>query len=243
LPAPNTNRRRRIFLATSARIEFRAYMWLVFALFAGNVMRLREEGGTRFVHPHVTQHGPESWKVKCGIRPAEAFPMTDGGTLIMRNSPASSRHSFGETADQPNAPSIAPFAIDLEDAFEPARNSDAFGSIRHTSQFDYSRSTTNVSFWSGLVAGLATLGVGAAIAFIAFTSEPAAAYGAAAVRSPRALEHLRSSLTVETVEVAETRFVPKKKHRVRRATAAGEDATAEAVVSEAAPEPEPGETE
>jgi hypothetical protein len=166
--------------------------------------------------------------------------MTDGGTLIMRPSPASSR--LGETAHH-DAPSIAPFAVDLEDAFEPARNSDAFGSIRQTSQVDDGRSTTNVSFWSGLVAGLATLGVGAAIAFTAFTSEPGSAYGAAALRSPHVLGHAGASLTVETVEVAETRFVPKKKHRARRVVTAGEDAPAEAAVSEPAPEPEPRETE
>jgi hypothetical protein len=169
--------------------------------------------------------------------------MTDGGTLIMRSGPASSRHRLGETVHQHNAPSIAPFAVDLEDAFEPARNSDAFGSIRQTSQVDYGRSTTDVSFWSGLVAGLATLGVGAAIAFMAFTSEPGSASGASALRSPHVREHVGSSLSVETVEVADTRFVPKKKHRVRRLVAPGEEAPAEAAVSEPAPEPEASETE
>lgn len=168
--------------------------------------------------------------------------MTDRGTLIMRNSPASSRHRLGETQHY-HSPSLAPFAIDLEDEGEPARNSDALGTLRRTSNVDYSRSTTNASFWSGLFAGLATLGVGVAIAFTAFTSEPSFA---GVRRDVHLVQHVASSLSVETAELTDTKLAPKKKHRARKvvaAPAAGDEAPAEAAAPEPAPAPEPSETE
>lgn len=177
----------------------------------------------------VTDIGPESWKVKCGVR--HAAPITDGGTLIMRNGPASARHELQRTHSS-HSPSIAPFAIDLEELEEPARNSDAFGEIRRTTSFDGGRTTTNVSFWSGLFAGLATIGVGVAIAVTAFTSDPAVSYGTVA-RSRHVVAHVGSSLAIDTVELAETKAAPKPKKKVVRARPADG-----AVEEPAAPAPE-----
>jgi hypothetical protein len=191
--------------------------------------RLGEELGPGLVHPDVQPSGPESWKVKCGVRrPEDLVPMTDQGTVIMRNGPASSRRAIErrllqQTQLQANAPSIMPYAIDIdpEDFEEPARNSDAFGSLRRqTSQVDVGRTTTRASFAAGLFAGLATLAAGAAVAFVAFTSEPATAFGIAA-RAPHVLSHVSSSISVDPVETAELKAPPPKKkvHRVRTVAA------------------------
>lgn len=165
--------------------------------------------------------------------------MTDGGTLIMRTSPA--KQHLGETRHH-HSPSLAPFAIDLEDEGPPARISDALGTLRHTSSFDYSRSTTNASFWSGLFAGLMTLGIGIAIGFMAFTTESSFV---GARRDVHIVEHVRSSLAVETVEVTDTKLVPKKKHRARKAavTTLAEEGASEVATPEPVPAPEPSETE
>ncbi|MFO0736801.1 MAG: hypothetical protein U0270_13030 [Labilithrix sp.] len=202
----------------------------------------------------MTDNGPESWKTKCGIRRSEeVVPMTDAGTLIMRNSPVSTRRarsSLQQTrhyhAPAPHHPSsIAPFALDLEDHEEPARNSDALGTLRHTSQFDYARSTTNTSFWSGLAAGLATLGVGIAIGFTAFTAEPAVSYGTT-TRDRHIVTHTASSLGVETVELAETKAAPPKKkaHRARRVVSATTEELPDTLpILGSTPAPEPIENE
>jgi hypothetical protein len=161
--------------------------------------------------------------VKCGIHVADdVMPMTDAGTLIMRNGPLSVRRR--------DVPSIAPFAVDVA---EPAHNGDAFGEVRYRTNPDLGRTTTRTSFWSGLTAGVSTLGIGLAIAFVAFTAE-----SPVSPRSPHVRAHAKSSLSIESVEVAETRFVPKKKHRVRRPVVA----TTEEAAPEA-PATEPSENE
>lgn len=167
--------------------------------------------------------------------------MTDGGTLIMRNGPASSRHAARRVLERTrdhHSPSIAPFAIDIEDHEVPAGNGDALGTLRHTTRLDLGRSTTRASFWSGVAAGLATLGVGVAIAFTAFTSESAPAYGTEP-RRPRVVAHVASSLGIESPEASDAKVdvkaLKKKAHRVRRPAPAAAEAAARPT-EEAAPE-------
>ena len=187
-----------------------------------------------FVHLHVSQLGPDSWKVKCGVHVADdVMPMTDAGTLIMRNGPLSTRRREAEARY-----SIAPFAVDIEDHEEPARNADAFGEMRFKTQLDLGRTTTRASFWSGLSAGVATLGIGIGIAITAFSAEAATGAGGHNSRSPHLRDQTKTAIAIDSVELAETKFVAKKKHhRVRRVAAA--ESTEEAP----APAAEPTENE
>jgi hypothetical protein len=209
----------------------------------------------------VHDHGPESWKVKCGVRQADEVPMTDQGTLIMRSGPVSSRRAADKRllrqthqlhAAAIHVPSIAPLAIDLdpEDFEEPARNSDALGLLRQTSQVDYGATTTKTSFVAGLTAGLLTLAAGAAVAFVAFTTEPSAAFGSVP-RAPHVVAHVANAIAIDAVETAELKAAPKKKtHRVVHKVSTDADSVGglvgemtEGEASEPAPAPQTPESE
>lgn len=165
--------------------------------------------------------------------------MTSAGTLIMRNSPASVARQKAQTlahhsperalpAAESPFPSIAPFALDLDDYMEPARNSDALGTNRRnrTTDAGLGRSTTRASFFAGLGSGLMTLIVGIIVGFIAFTTDEGIDVGTIA-RSRHAVAHVASSLHVDALETAAQKAVPKKHvHRSLRKTVA--DGTDEA---------------
>lgn len=160
--------------------------------------------------------------------------MTDAGTLIMRNSPAAAseiarqkavtsrtelpRKSAPSYPAESGFPSIAPFALDLDDYAEPARNSDAFGTNRRnrTTDAGLARSTTKTSFFAGLGSGLLTLTIGIAIGFIAFTNDEGIDVGTIA-RQRHAVAHVASSLHVAALETAELKATARKHvHRAFR---------------------------